>query len=403
MRHATMGSDNEFLIGQFPQLQRLQQPASLGAVWPQYPPQGIFNPGIAQIHQHYPAMVPMPPQSLPQSPIPARPVPGEQPPWFQALVAAVSKELKSGEKKAVERDVDKENMASALLSAEDEKALIDGLKKWKEGGMKMQQVFEELSQKNGHPEIVWKTWFIANFERLNSKVILNPNAEHASACSTGSTGSRSQAASRTRSTSSNRPLRSSTLTATNERRHSRDEPQSEREESSDDSDQGSTYRDSDRFGPRDPATKGRKTTPIGRPPRAYKQRTPVTDADLRAIALYMFQKGDRPETRPHPLSYWREFAQRPENRRKRTLDAWHSIPRKPAHAAAIERYVEKHQRAAERARSENKLMASPSGAGIRHAKVAGRSMQDRPSLKRKKASQDMDLDYIIDLTDEKEE
>ena len=85
----------------------------------------------------YPTMYSMPPFSQMLPPVPG---PGERPLWFQALVEAVSKEIKHDEKNS------KAGVGDEDLSAEDEKALIDALKKRGEGGSTMQQVFKELSQ-----------------------------------------------------------------------------------------------------------------------------------------------------------------------------------------------------------------------------------------------------------------
>ena len=62
--------------------------------------------------------------------------------------------------------------------------------------------------------------------------------------------------------------------------------------------EGSTYGDSGISAPRDL-----------RQPQAH---VTVTDADLRAMALYRFEKGDGSEIRRYGLAAWREFAQRLE-------------------------------------------------------------------------------------------
>ena len=69
--------------------------------------------------------------------------------------------------------------------------------------------------------VVWEKWFIANFEELDLKGILDRNAGPASAHSTGSAGSNSQAGSGARSVPENLTLRSSTgVTLVDEKTHS---------------------------------------------------------------------------------------------------------------------------------------------------------------------------------------
>ncbi|KAI1789228.1 hypothetical protein LXA43DRAFT_588134 [Ganoderma leucocontextum] len=336
LENATMRCHKQPLAGEIQQMQLLQQLGRPELFWQPYPPQAMFNPWMAA--SQYPTAGPSPPSQL-LSQVPSL---GERPSWFQALVTAVSKEIKNDAgKKAAAGDVDERlrTAAPADLSAEDEKTLIDALRKHKEGGLTMQQVFEELSQKNGHPEIMWKTWFIANFEKLNSKVAFDPNVERPSAGGTRSTGLGSQGTSRTRSTSSNRPSRSSTIIVTDERSNSREESGSEWEweelsddqaSTSHDSANGSTSRNAPPPEPR--ATTNGNTAPTARPARARRQPLRVTDADLRAMAQYRFEKGDDCEIRRYSSPRWREFAQRPENR-KRSLAAWTCVPRVASHAA----------------------------------------------------------------------
>ncbi len=108
--------------------------------WQPCSPQHVaHNPFTAS---EYHAMVPMlsQPQLLP--PVSA---PGEQTPWFQVLVAAVSKTIKDDEKNSA-AEVPDAKQADKEMSPEDEKMLIEALKKWKEGELKMPEVFEELSK-----------------------------------------------------------------------------------------------------------------------------------------------------------------------------------------------------------------------------------------------------------------
>ena len=101
------------------------------------PAQVVFagNP-FGMMAPQYPAMAPAPPQAPPQAQFPA---PADQP-WFQALVAAVSE--------AVIKDIEKLNAppaaVSADLSPENEKILIDALKKGKENKLSMERIFQDL-------------------------------------------------------------------------------------------------------------------------------------------------------------------------------------------------------------------------------------------------------------------
>ena len=52
-------------------------------------------------------------------------------------------------------------------------------------------------------------------------------------------------------------------------------------------------------------------------PRLKRKEAPISDEDLRAMALYQVEKGDGPEIHPYRRSRWSEFAQRPEVRRHR--------------------------------------------------------------------------------------
>ena len=84
--------------------------------------------------------------TLPQPPFPPPFLAfGDQTAWFQGLVAAIARTIKHGdlEKDAIVEAID---ARKAVMSAEDEKALIKVLKKWKAGELKMSEVFEELSK-----------------------------------------------------------------------------------------------------------------------------------------------------------------------------------------------------------------------------------------------------------------
>ncbi|KAI1789252.1 hypothetical protein LXA43DRAFT_1096540 [Ganoderma leucocontextum] len=328
-----MGCYNQLLPRQKPQIQPLQQLVEPPrALWQPCPPQVIFNPWMAS---QYPPMGWMPPQLqlLP-------PGPTEESPWFQALVSDVSRKIKEVETKADARDVDERKAVSTDLpvSAKDEKALRDALKKGEEDGLMVQEVFEELSKTHGDKKIeVWTKWFVANFEKLYTKVFSNANSPHVDA------------------------------TANNQIA---------------------------RVGPK---------------------RQPVTEDDLRAMALYRLEKGDDCETRRYSRPCWHEFAQRPQNL-KRSLEAWVNIPR--AHSAAIDRYVKEYQK--EAAQSKMTLGASssaerlPAGGktsqkrGVDPANAGGDSGAtgggaDQPPLKRKKTSLAVDPEDITDLTVETEE
>ena len=62
---------------------------------------------------------------------------------FMGLVAAISGMIKGTEKNAPPEFIDAKHVT---MSSEDEKALIEALKKWKAGELKMPEVFEELSK-----------------------------------------------------------------------------------------------------------------------------------------------------------------------------------------------------------------------------------------------------------------
>ena len=120
------------LPGEVPQTQLLQQQQARPGVfpgpgWPLYPQQPAFDPWLTS---HYP------PQILAL---------GEPSVWFEGLVTAVSKRIKENEQKATADDIDK-NAAPANLSIENENALVDALRRQKEGKLTMEQVFRELSQ-----------------------------------------------------------------------------------------------------------------------------------------------------------------------------------------------------------------------------------------------------------------
>ena len=91
-------------------------------------------------------------------------------------------------------------------------------------------------------------------------------------------------------------------------------------------DQGSTYDDSDTSGGRDapqPHASVNGKNKIAPAPRPARARNPVkvTDADLRAMAQYIFEKGDDAEVRRYSYPRWREFAERPEVGLTRTESA----------------------------------------------------------------------------------
>ncbi|KAM5543665.1 hypothetical protein V8D89_002916 [Ganoderma adspersum] len=241
--------------------------------------------------------------------------------WFQGLVAAISRTIQDDEKNAVAEAIDAEQ---AEMSAKDEKALIKVLKKWKAGELKMPEVFEELSKKNGYTAIgefrfphpvatggltmaaEWKTWFIANFEKLNSKLDLTPNVD-----GTPAGGARTPGSTASSAGDSSAP-------------------------------RGSPQRRGAKVG-------NLNTRPIRTRVRSRAGALParVTPEDLRAMAQYLFEKGDDGDMRRYNSLRWREFAERPENH-KRSLDAWACIPRlHPRHAAAIERYLKEYQAEAE--------------------------------------------------------
>ncbi len=86
------------------------------------------------------------------------------------------------------------------------------------------------------------------------------------------------------------------------------ESDSEPESEASSDDEGSTYR----YLPGS-TTKDRTTAaPIRRSPSTHRRRVAVTDTDLRAMALYRFEKGDGPEIRRYGTAAWREFGHRPE-------------------------------------------------------------------------------------------
>ena len=124
-------------------MQPLQQVESPGISLPTVPPQIVFNRWMVPPYYH--TMSPLSPQSppLPRSLLPAL---GEQPLCFQPLAAAVSKDVKHTVTKPTRRDVDRRTAVPANLSAEDERILINALKRQKERKLTMQKVFEELIQ-----------------------------------------------------------------------------------------------------------------------------------------------------------------------------------------------------------------------------------------------------------------
>ncbi|PIL23001.1 hypothetical protein GSI_14308 [Ganoderma sinense ZZ0214-1] len=225
----------------------------------------------------------MPMLSSPQF-LPPVPAPGGQTPWFQTLVAAISRSIQDDEGSVAVDIIDREQ---ETMSSEDEKALIEALNRWKEDGLRMPEVFDTLSKDLG-------------------------GDVHGSASrdwryvSDGSGPLAASARQRSRHVTKN----NGTKTTSN------------------------------------------STRVLS---RAREHPCPVTREDLRAMALYLFEKGDDragPDTlRRRNFALWREFAARPENR-KRTLDAWTSIPRlRPKHAAEIERYLKVFQKDADAAKS----------------------------------------------------
>ncbi|KAI1789270.1 hypothetical protein LXA43DRAFT_1022027 [Ganoderma leucocontextum] len=172
----------------------MQPPPQLGfpmqAFMQPFQPQVVFNPFMAP---QYPAIGPMPPQP---PPLPQVPPPAEQP-WFQALVAAVSKEVR--------KDVDKQKAPPADLSPEDEKKLVDAIKKGREDKLPMERIFEQLSQKHGYTEVVWKSWFATNVDKVYPKTLPQASFDRASGGGgTGASGSSNRSAPSTHSVSSNR-------------------------------------------------------------------------------------------------------------------------------------------------------------------------------------------------------
>ena len=124
------------LKGEVQQTQVPQQ-LGLGFFCPPCPPQPSFNPSP----YHMAGSI------LPQSQFPLQ-IPGqaERSTWFQELVAAVSKQIKDGEKSAAEGYGSKTNVGPGNLSVEDEEALIEALEKQKKGRITMEQAFRELDQ-----------------------------------------------------------------------------------------------------------------------------------------------------------------------------------------------------------------------------------------------------------------
>ncbi|PIL30180.1 hypothetical protein GSI_07758 [Ganoderma sinense ZZ0214-1] len=329
--------------------------------------------------------------------MPPVPALGEQTPSFQTLVAAVSRSIQDDERSVSLAVIDAE---SEDMSSEDEKALVDTLKKWKDGVLRMPEVFEVLSKTNGHTEMggyhsthslpadgltgatEWKTWFITNFEKLNAKVDLTPTTQErvsaGASASTQTTVSGGNGTSRNRAGVKRQLSRSSATRRMNERPRSRKAPASAPQDLGGDVD-GSPSRDwchvSDSPAPRVASvrqrrsrrvtnTKGNKTIPNWTRvlSRAGDHSCPVTLEDLRAMARYLFEKGDDdPDTlRRYNFARWREFAARPENR-KRTLAGWACIaPLSRKHAADIERYLKEYQRDAEDARSTRMVVEASS-------------------------------------------
>ncbi|PIL30126.1 hypothetical protein GSI_07732 [Ganoderma sinense ZZ0214-1] len=294
------------------------------------------------------------------------PVPafGEQTPSFQTLVAAVSRSIQDDERSV---PIDVIDMDPEEMSSEDERALIEALKKWKGGELRMPEVFEALSKTNGHTETggygspllvvdrltmaaEWKTWFITNFEKLNSKVDLTPTTQQrVSAGGTPATAFGGNGTSRNRPGAKRQPSRSSATRRMDEHPRSRSAPRAA----------SARRRSRHVIKKSGPKTTSKWTRVLS---RAGEHPCPVTPEDLRAMAQYLFEKGDDdPDTlRRYNSARWREFAARPENH-KRTLDGWACIPRlHPKHAAEIERYLKGFQKDADTAKSMMAVEASSS-------------------------------------------
>ncbi|KAM5543676.1 hypothetical protein V8D89_002927 [Ganoderma adspersum] len=167
------------------------------------PAQVVFagNP-FGMMAPQYPAIAPILPQAPQQAQFPA---PADQP-WFQALVTAVST--------AVMKDIEKLNAPPAAapadkLSPDNEKILIDALKKGKEDKLPMERIFQDLCKKHGYTENVWMKWFATNVDKLYPR-LAPPKAGSERAAvgdaARGSSGSSNQAlAPGPRSASSNPP------------------------------------------------------------------------------------------------------------------------------------------------------------------------------------------------------
>nr|VWO94693.1 Uncharacterized protein [Ganoderma boninense] len=149
-----MGSLNQPLSGQIPQMQPSQQLGFPTSFWQPCPSQVMFNPFMT--HQ-----CPVMEQALPQqqNSFPQVLNTGGQAPWFNALVTAVSTEIKTKGINGVVGNADPRSDATGAsswsgdLSPEDEEGLFNALKEGAKGGLTVQHILKELSQNHGHEEI----------------------------------------------------------------------------------------------------------------------------------------------------------------------------------------------------------------------------------------------------------
>ncbi|KAI0677166.1 hypothetical protein C8Q78DRAFT_1142026 [Trametes maxima] len=100
-----------------------------------------------------------------------------------------------------------------------------------------------------------------------------------------------------------------------------------------DSEDGSTSGDSDSGG--EPSSSGEDSGPRGRSRKRRRMR--VTEEDLRAMAKYKVANYNT-WNRTSRMERWREFAERPENR-KRSLEGWYTIG-ESSHTKQLEEYFQ---------------------------------------------------------------
>ena len=105
-------------------MQSPQQPGIPGLLWVPCTPQVVVNLNVGTAPLCYPAMTPMPP---PPPSLPHR--------QMATTVSTMKPDASN-----------KRTLGPAHLSAEDEKTLIEALRKWKDGDMTLQQVFEKFNQ-----------------------------------------------------------------------------------------------------------------------------------------------------------------------------------------------------------------------------------------------------------------